>query len=158
MQHPYKLGKSYSFPGLQREHGIDYQPERDDALVRPEYVRRKGRTPPALLRKRQFDPQQKQINGMATFLGEFLEANGQSTYEGQRYRVERDSDSLKLMQLSDHKTLLNVSWDEDSQHWQQNEPARLKPDDISRIRSFAQWVYQQQAEQQSHEPELELEL
>ncbi|MEL6353718.1 MAG: relaxase/mobilization nuclease domain-containing protein [Cyanobacteria bacterium J06627_28] len=162
----YKLGKSYSFPGLQREHGIDYQSERDDAIVRPEYVRRKGRTPPALLRKRQFDPQQKQINGMANFFSQFLEVTGQSAYQGQRNRVERDQDRLTLMRVSDRDTLLNVSWDEANQRWQPNEPARLKPDDISRIRSFAQHVHQQQADitqqqrervrSRSHERELEL--
>ena len=34
------LGNEYSFPGLQRHQGIDYQPERDDPVVKAHYVQR----------------------------------------------------------------------------------------------------------------------
>ena len=34
-----QLGKEYSFQGLQRHHGIDYQPQRDDDIIRSDYVK-----------------------------------------------------------------------------------------------------------------------
>jgi hypothetical protein len=40
-----RLGKAYSFQGLQRHQGIDYQPERDDPTVREHYVKQRGQRP-----------------------------------------------------------------------------------------------------------------
>lgn len=37
-----KLGKEYSFPGLQKYQGIVYQPERDEPIIRSRYVERNG--------------------------------------------------------------------------------------------------------------------
>ena len=34
-----KLGKAYSFPGLQRHLGVEYRPERDDPVVEERYLR-----------------------------------------------------------------------------------------------------------------------
>ena len=37
-----KLGKEYSFPGLQKYQGIVYQPDRDEPIIRSHYVERNG--------------------------------------------------------------------------------------------------------------------
>lgn len=37
-----KLGKAYSFPGLQRHLGVEYRPERDEPVIKASYVERGG--------------------------------------------------------------------------------------------------------------------
>ncbi|MEO0374269.1 MAG: relaxase/mobilization nuclease domain-containing protein [Cyanobacteria bacterium P01_A01_bin.17] len=37
-----KLGQEYSFPGLQKYLGVEYQPERDEPVIKAHYVERKG--------------------------------------------------------------------------------------------------------------------
>ena len=56
-----RLGKAYSFQGLQRHQGIDYQPERDDPIVKGTYLnqwRQRPETPAPSPREPEPPPQQ----------------------------------------------------------------------------------------------------
>jgi len=55
------MEREYGLWGLQRQRGVNYQPERDDAAVRAHYLKQRGQRPAVLepeQRERERSPEQ----------------------------------------------------------------------------------------------------
>jgi hypothetical protein len=155
-----KLGKAYTFPGLQKHRGVQYQPEMNDRIkelnqqsadsvepINPEAIEQ---TVPHTLHK-------------------LLQVQQQCEYEGDRFQTYYKEDGVVLTHQGDDNPALSASWNEAQQSWELDAPPRLSQDDLERLRRtdqqlddvLAQEQRQQQRQlkrqrQRSRQPELEL--
>jgi hypothetical protein len=157
-----RLGKAYSFQGLQRHHGIDYQPQRDDPHLHPTYLEPpKPTSTPAPSPDPELPPQP--TAAVAHLLNHLLNQIGQDHYSGARYHTQRQQQRLILRRQQSQETLLDATWNPQQQRWQPNQPGRLRASDLSHLRRSAQTLQaeeqrqrQQRQRQLTREPELEL--
>jgi len=156
-----KLGKAYTFPGLQKHRGITYEPEMKPA------VQAISQQPPATTEDR--TQTQRRTQALASFLTDVLDHYNAAVVNGQRYRVQRDEHELVLTRRESGETLMQATWDDDNETWRPTEPLNLTAGDRAQLKSFAQQFYQKQQaaheqrqrerteqRQLAREPELEL--
>lgn len=150
-----KLGKAYTFPGLQNYREIIYRPE-----MRSEIVAANQR-PPAT-HAEQSAQQQQRTEQVAPILADFLTYLGQREFEGRQYHLQGDATSLVLTRLSDGEPLLTATWDAGQQRWRQQAPSQLSDWDLENISALAQRLHQarqhQQRARQRHPKSPDLEL
>lgn len=145
-----KLGKAYTFPGLQKHRGVTYSPE-----MRPEIVATNQR--PLATRAEQSAQQQQRTQQVAPILADFLTYLGQREFEGRQYHLQGDATSLVLTRLSDGEPLMHVTWDAVQQSWKQQAPSQLSDWDLENVRQLAQRLEQERQRQRPRRsPELEL--
>ncbi|MEO0487929.1 MAG: relaxase/mobilization nuclease domain-containing protein [Cyanobacteria bacterium J06659_2] len=145
-----KLGKAYTFPGLQKHRGVSYEP-----AMRPEIVAANQR-PPAT-RAEQQEQQQQRTQQIAPILADFLTYLGQREFEGRQYHLQGDKTSLVLTRLSDGEPLMHVTWDAVQQSWEQQAPSQLSDWDLENVGQLAQRL-EQERQRQRHRRSPELEL
>jgi hypothetical protein len=152
-----KLGKAYTFPGLQKHRGVQYQPEMNDRIkelnqqsadsvepINPEAIEQ---TVPHTLHK-------------------LLQVQQQCEYEGDRFQTYYKEDGVVLTHQGDDNPALSASWNEAQQSWELDAPPRLSQDDLERLQrtdqqldeALAQQRQQQRKlqRQRKRQPELEL--
>ncbi|MEO1209733.1 MAG: relaxase/mobilization nuclease domain-containing protein [Cyanobacteria bacterium J06638_20] len=149
-----KLGKAYTFPGLQKHRGVRYQPEMNDriealnqqpaASVEPIDIQEVEQTVPPMLNK-------------------LLKVQQQFEYEGDRFCTYYKDGGVVLTHAGDDDPAVSASWNEDEQSWELDAPPRLSQVDLEKLRRTDQRLDQeverlrhQRQQERSLEPTLEL--
>lgn len=119
-----KLGKAYTFPGLQKHRGVRYQPAMNDriealnqrpaASVEPIDIQEVEQTVPPMLNK-------------------LLKVQQQSGYEGDRFCTYYKDDGVVLTHSGDDDPAVSASWNEDEQSWELDAPPRLSQVDLEKL-------------------------
>lgn len=135
-----KLGKAYTFPGLQKYRGVTY----DDAM-HSEILAANQRSPAT--GEQQLEQQQRtQI--AAPILADFLSQLGQSAFEDHRYRMRGSNTGVELVRLSNGEVLMHAIWNAEQQSWEQRETSRLSEHDLDIFKQLAQRLQQVRQQQQ----------
>ena len=153
-----KLGKAYTFPGLQKHRNVQYQPEMNDrikalnqqqpAAAEPMDAQEVAQTVPPTLHK-------------------LLHVQQQREYAGDRFQTYYQDDGVVLTHSGDDDPALSASWNEDQQSWELDAPPRLSQDDLEKLQRTEQRLDQvleeeqreqslQRQQKRQREPELEL--
>jgi hypothetical protein len=155
-----KLGKAYTFPGLQKHRGVQYQPEMNDR------IKVLNQQQPASVEP--INPEAIE-QAVPHTLHKLLQVQQQSEYEGDRFQTYYKEDGVVLTHSGDDDPALSASWNEAQQTWELDAPPRLSQDDLERLQRtnqqlddvLAQEQRQQQRQrklqlQRKRQPELEL--
>ena len=135
-----KLGKAYTFPGLQKYRGVTYdEAMHSDILV----VNQRS---PATGEQQMEQQQRTQI--AAPILADFLSSVGRSEFEGHHYRMRGSKTDVELVRLSNGEVLMHATWNAEQQSWEQRELSRLSEDDLDVFRQLAQRLQQVRQQQQ----------
>jgi hypothetical protein len=152
-----KLGKAYTFPGLQKHRGVQYQPEMNDRI--------KALNQQSATAAEPIDPEAIEQTVPHT-LHKLLQVQQQREYEGDRFQTYYKEDGVVLTHQGDDNPALSASWNEAQQSWELDAPPRLSQDDLERLQrtdqqldeALAQQRQQQRKlqRQRKRQPELEL--
>jgi hypothetical protein len=151
-----KLGKAYTFPGLQKHRGVQYQPEMNDR------IKALNQQQPATLEP--INPEAIEQTVPPT-LHKLLHLQQQREYEGDRFQTYYKDDGVVLTHSGDDDPALSASWNEAQQSWELDAPPRLSQDDLERLQRTDQQLDEvlqeqqrqlQRKRQRKREPELEL--
>jgi len=142
-----KLGKAYTFPGLQKYRSVSYEPEMKSS------VEAVSQQPPATAAEQA--QQQQRTHALASFLDKVLNYYDVERAEGQRYQVQRDDNHLTLTRRHSDETLMQADWSEAEETWQATEPLNLTAADLEHLRGFRQ-QFQQQLQDEYEQRQREL--
>lgn len=151
-----KLGKAYTFPGLQKYRGVAY-----DEAMHSDILAANQRAP---ANAEQQLEQQRRTQIAAPILADFLSSVGRLDFEGHHYRMRGSKTNVELVRLRDSEVLMHATWNSEQQSWEQRETPRLSEHDLDVLRQLAQRVQEVRQQQQrervrQHQrkaPELEL--
>ncbi|MEO1299348.1 MAG: relaxase/mobilization nuclease domain-containing protein [Cyanobacteria bacterium J06636_16] len=151
-----KLGKAYTFPGLQKYRGVAY-----DEAMNSDILAANQRAPATAEQQKE---QQRRTQIAAPILADFLSSLGRSEFEGRHYRMRGSKSNVELVRLSDSEILMEATWNAEQQSWEQREPTWFSEHDLDILKQLAQRlqaIRQQQEsgltqQRQRRTPELEL--
>ena len=134
-----KLGRAYTFPGLQKHRGVTYSPEMQSAIGA-------ANQRPPLTEDEHWQQQQERTAIVAPLLYRVLELAAETQYQGRNYAIDWDGE-LTLTRQSDDQTLMRAVWNDDRERWEQSEPARLQRQDVEETQAALQRLEQIQRAQ-----------
>jgi hypothetical protein len=134
-----KLGRAYTFPGLQTHRGVTYSPEMQGAIEAANQ-----RQP--LTEDEHWQQQQERTAIVAPLLYRVLELAAETQYQGRNYAIHWDGE-LTLTRQSDGQTLMRAVWNDDRERWEQSAPARLQRQDVEETQAALQRLEQIQRAQ-----------
>jgi len=135
-----KLGRAYTFPGLQKHRGVTYSPEMQSEIEA-------ANQRPPLTENDRWQQQQERTEIVAPLLYRVLELAAETQYQGRTYAIHRDGEQLTLTCQSDAQTLMRAVWNDDRERWEQSELSQLQRQDVEEAQASLQRLEQIQRAQ-----------
>jgi len=141
-----KLGRAYTFPGLQQQRGVQYERVQNEALVA---ANRKS------VAEAQAERQPARTERAARIGAALLEEQNAAQLAGERYRIARSGDRVSI-ERRDGERLATAEFDPQRQQWQMQGQSQLTAADWHAFEALArryerrQERQQQQAQQREH--------
>ncbi|MEL6139552.1 MAG: hypothetical protein AAFR42_19365, partial [Cyanobacteria bacterium J06628_6] len=133
-----KLGRAYTFPGLQKYRGVRYGAEMKSEI---EAVNQR----PPLTAEARWQQQQERTQIVAPILYQIIQSADGMAYQGRTYATHWDGSHLTLTRLSDHQQLMQAAWNVETERWEPTELSQLgEPEVESLQRGFKRFEQQQQ--------------
>jgi len=150
-----KLGKAYTFPGLQKYRGIDYNSDRDDHQlqrlneVEPQFIKRRQKvlrgTPRSELAL--IDPvQRSRVQVVAPTVDALLTFHSSQQFRGKRYTAKREEQELVLERNEPHAEILRAVPEANRSRWQPTSIPQLTEADVENMRLLKEQLRQAEIE------------
>lgn len=135
-----KLGRAYTFPGLQKHRGVIYDSTMQAAI-------KAANQRPSLTADEHWQQQQERTEIVAPMLYQVIQLADGRQHQGQTYGTHWDGLQLTLTRLNDDEVLMQAAWNETTERWEQTEQSQLQTPDVEQIQAAFQRLEQFQRTQ-----------
>ena len=132
-----KLGRAYTFPGLQKHRDVRYSSDMQAAI---EAINQRS----PLTAEERWQQQQERTQIVAPILYQIIQSADDMAYQGQTYATHWDGSHLTLTRLSDDQQLMQAAWNVETERWEPTELSQLGEQEVEQLQRGLKRFEQQQ--------------